>query len=170
MTRKTGIEIQEYLSWCREFSVDPLTFLDARIRTTHRATNRLLQIRQLPSIKFKDGLYQEWAMERSANQALEEAGQDRMAAQIGGIDPPKVTTPLWESTKRAYALTGDYDLCRIAFDLTGGWNPASELCGFCPQADQCRDELTPKWRAYRDAVQQRIRTGLPASSGEELHR
>jgi len=168
MTKKTGIQVQEFIAWCKEFGLDPLIYMDARIRSTHHASGRLVTIPKLASLKFKDGLYAEWAARRSENRLYETIAQDRIAEKVEEVGPSEGTTPLWESSKRVYAMSGDHEMCRLSFDMTGGWNPVSELCGFCPVAQQCREDLTPKWRAYRDAVQQRIRARLPAGFGQEL--
>lgn len=137
----------EVAQMCADRGWDLGRYLRARLDAVGGRFRPTLRQLRAPSAAFV-AEFERWGENR---QAWPEGQARLMAACVD--EPPRegaALVPHAEALKRIYATFGDAELCRLAAaELTLGYNPASETCRRCVQAEGCAGDLSPAVRAVR---------------------
>ena len=138
--------IAKFGEWCRVESVDPVTWLTYRIGAMTPQYRHALPVEKLvPKSKASLTRFRQWE-----GFEARVVGEHRRAEAVGhnAVLWANELRPIGEVMKKQLVL--DPESCLFQIDLTGGWNPRSELCAACPVADRCVELLT------EDVKQRRI--------------
>lgn len=135
--------IARFGKWCQQQGIDPATYIHYRVGATgwrfHVSVEKLI-----PKTKKSLERFHDWeGFEASC------LGEERKKEKIGhnAYLWSNRLRPIGEVMKRQ--LRRDPESCLYQTDLTGGWNPRSELCAECPVAQQCVDQLPDEVRRRR---------------------
>jgi hypothetical protein len=125
---------REYLSWCRQHSVDPLLLMDMLSATV--GPNRLPWFSRMRQDKF--------IVPAQYKQASDAAAARTTEPFVQAVRELKLFQRGHEQVRGRYVSEGRQALC-LTNTFSGGYDPRSEFCPRCPHADACRQQLHKKF-------------------------
>lgn len=130
--------------WCRAHDVEPTEWIMDRHQQF--GWKRRVPVKQLASLNVL-ATHRLFGARKQAAVLAQTHAADKIThnATLFGEE----LRPIGEVMKRQLLI--DPESCLIQMDLTGGWNPRSEMCVECPVADRCIAALPPEVAGRRRA-------------------